>query len=166
MNAIEPISITIRRVRAVLGLTQTDLARRLSDAARDSVVSRHEVSRWERGQRVPGRYWRHWLAVVLGVPGEVLAAAAKAERDGSQATGPAPHSTQVAAKVGELAVMYQRVAAKVAELAAMCERVAVCGDWTYHRDDPDPGAGARQGARYGGLIDSGELIDETGDASR
>src|SRR5690606_24880993 len=45
-------------------------------------VTRHEVSRWERGERVPGRFWREWLAVVLDTPLEHLEAAAAVSRGG------------------------------------------------------------------------------------
>jgi len=33
-----------------------------------STVSRHEVSRWERGERLPARAWLGWLTQVLGGP--------------------------------------------------------------------------------------------------
>ncbi|MFU8849907.1 transcriptional regulator [Micromonospora sp. SL1-18] len=39
-----------------------------------------EVSRWERQRRLPGDFWSGWLAVVLGVPGEILAEAAAHSR--------------------------------------------------------------------------------------
>jgi tetratricopeptide (TPR) repeat protein len=53
-------------------------------------VSRHEVSRWERRERIPGRFWLHWLAVVLDTPLETLEAAVAASRGHSHQHQPPP----------------------------------------------------------------------------
>ena len=45
-----------------------------------STVTRYEVSRWERGERIPSGYWLSWLAVALDVPLEQLERAAAASR--------------------------------------------------------------------------------------
>lgn len=62
-------------------MTQCELAARLSDASGNDSVSREEVSRWERGKRIPGPYWRAWLSLVLELPrDEIEQAAATARR--------------------------------------------------------------------------------------
>ena len=73
---VEPIGELLARARTARGLSQLRLAELLCAAAGLPTVSRHEISRWERGIRVPGAYWLHWLAVVLRVPTDELEAAA------------------------------------------------------------------------------------------
>ncbi|GFJ77602.1 transcriptional regulator [Phytohabitans houttuyneae] len=70
------------------GWSQLRVAEQLTAAAGVHTVSRHEVSRWERGERVPGDFWLSWLAVVLDVPGGELALAAEAARRGRRSTLP------------------------------------------------------------------------------
>jgi hypothetical protein len=53
-------------------------------------VSRHEVSRWEREERVPGSFWLGWLAVVLDFPLAGLEAAVAATRRVGQQPVPIP----------------------------------------------------------------------------
>lgn len=72
----ERIGSLLSHLRLARGLSQLRLAELLCAAAGTPTVTRHEVSRWERGERVPGRFWREWLAVVLDVPLERLEAAA------------------------------------------------------------------------------------------
>ncbi|WP_460847839.1 helix-turn-helix domain-containing protein, partial [Phytohabitans suffuscus] len=73
------------------GWSQLRVAEQLTAAAGLHTVSRHEVSRWERGERVPGDFWLGWLAVVLDVPGAELAVAAEAARRGpARRATPAP----------------------------------------------------------------------------
>lgn len=73
----EPIWELVRRVRMWRGLTQYQLADILVDLSSNRGLSRHEVARWERGKRVPGRYWQQWLSAALDVPTEQLLAAAR-----------------------------------------------------------------------------------------
>lgn len=68
-DAIGPLLVRLRQAR---GWSQLRIAEMLCGAAGTSTVTRHEVSRWEREQRIPGAYWRGWLAVVLDVPPDVL----------------------------------------------------------------------------------------------
>ncbi|MDQ7905896.1 helix-turn-helix transcriptional regulator, partial [Phytohabitans sp. ZYX-F-186] len=77
------------------GWSQLRVAEQLTAAAGLHTVSRHEVSRWERGERVPGDFWLSWLAVVLDVPGGELSVAAEAarRRPGRRAA-PAPASVE------------------------------------------------------------------------
>jgi transcriptional regulator with XRE-family HTH domain len=49
------------------GWSQQTLAGRLCTACGLATVSRHEVSRWERGTRLPSAYWLGPLAALLGI---------------------------------------------------------------------------------------------------
>ena len=89
----EPIGGLLARARLARGLSQGRLAEELCAAAGRFTVTRHEVSRWERGARVPGGYWLHWLAVVLRVPTDELEAAAavvRARRAAAHSVPPRP----------------------------------------------------------------------------
>jgi transcriptional regulator with XRE-family HTH domain len=55
--------IAAGRLRA--GLSQAGLAQRLCEAAGTPTVSRNEVSRWERGVRLPSGYWQRPLVSAL-----------------------------------------------------------------------------------------------------
>jgi transcriptional regulator with XRE-family HTH domain/tetratricopeptide (TPR) repeat protein len=68
--------------RAELGLTQAALADALNAVSGRPTLTRHDVSRWERGAVTP-RYWLPYLATVLDVP---LARLRLAVRDGDDAT--------------------------------------------------------------------------------
>jgi transcriptional regulator with XRE-family HTH domain len=70
----------LARLRLARGWSQLRVAEQLCAASGVPTISRHEVSRWERQQRIPGDFWLGWLAVVLGAPGELLAAAAAHSR--------------------------------------------------------------------------------------
>ncbi|WP_234039316.1 transcriptional regulator [Micromonospora coerulea] len=60
--------------------SQQRIAAELCAASGVPTLTRHEVSRWERQLRLPGDFWLGWLAVVLDVPGELLAEAAARSR--------------------------------------------------------------------------------------
>lgn len=87
---MERIGDRLARLRRLRGLTQVELARRLCDATGATTVTRHEVSRWERAERLPGEFWRGWLAVVLGVPWEHIDPAAADGRSGAAPPAPDP----------------------------------------------------------------------------
>ncbi|MFE0592374.1 transcriptional regulator [Micromonospora echinospora] len=70
----------LARFRLARGWSQDQLAARLCAAAGVATLSRHEVSRWERQVRVPGKFWLDWLAVVLEIPRERLSGAAATSR--------------------------------------------------------------------------------------
>lgn len=79
----EPIGHVIRRAREQFGLTQNELADALNATSGNVGATRHEVSRWERGDRIPDPHTRAYLSEVLGIPLELLdraAALAKAQR--------------------------------------------------------------------------------------
>lgn len=70
----------LAQVRWELGISQLRLAQRLCAAAGQATVTRHEVSRWEREERIPTGYWLGWLAAVLDLPLAELERAAAATR--------------------------------------------------------------------------------------
>jgi transcriptional regulator with XRE-family HTH domain len=85
----ETIGPLLTRLRVGRGLTQLQVAERLCGLSGHPTVSRHEVSRWEREERVPGPMWLPWLAAVLSVPLEELeAAVAHARPDVDRAAVP------------------------------------------------------------------------------
>nr|BFE53595.1 hypothetical protein GCM10017745_70220 [Saccharothrix mutabilis subsp. capreolus] len=75
-----PISEILAHLRRGRNLTQDDLAARLHAASGNTSVTREEVSRWERGKRIPGPYWRAWLGQVLDASQQELERAAAIER--------------------------------------------------------------------------------------
>ncbi len=64
----EGIGELIARVRMELGISQLRLAARLCASAGINTVTRHEISRWERGDRLPSAFWLGWLAETLAQP--------------------------------------------------------------------------------------------------
>ena len=76
----EPISDLIRRTRTGRGMTQAALARQLANVSGNAAVTRDQVTRWERGGRVPSPYWRRWLSIALDVPSGQLDRAARCAR--------------------------------------------------------------------------------------
>lgn len=98
-SAIGPL---LSRLRLERGWSQLRVAEHLCAAAGVPTVTRHEVSRWERGERVPGEFWLGWLALVLDAPVGQLSAAAAATRPGG--AGPAaPTGHPDAGGLGRLA---------------------------------------------------------------
>jgi transcriptional regulator with XRE-family HTH domain len=71
----ERIGALLTRLRRARGWSQLTLAEKLCVASETATVSRHEISRWERGQRTPGPFWLGWLALVLDAPLGLLEAA-------------------------------------------------------------------------------------------
>jgi transcriptional regulator with XRE-family HTH domain len=63
-----PVGDLIRELRHRHGLTQLALADSLAEVSGNDGVNRRQVARWERGKRIPSRYWRNWNAVVLETP--------------------------------------------------------------------------------------------------
>lgn len=96
----EPLGAMLVRLRERKGYTQLQLAESLCAASGQPTVTRHEVSRWEREERVPSRFWLGWFAEALDVPLAELEAAQRRSRNGGFAlptdrattlsTGPAP----------------------------------------------------------------------------
>ena len=78
----------LAELRLARGWSQQRLAHELCAASGVPTLTRHEISRWERQLRHPGEVWLGWLAVVLGVPGGLLAEAAARSR--RHCAAPAP----------------------------------------------------------------------------
>lgn len=57
-------------------MSQRDLARRLCILASNPAAKQETISRWERGERIPGDYWQPYLAVALKLPLERVILAA------------------------------------------------------------------------------------------
>jgi transcriptional regulator with XRE-family HTH domain len=76
-----PIGGLIRAVRSEHGLTQYDLADALVAVSGNDSLGRDEVSRWERGKRVPGPYWQGWISAVLEIAPERLRASARLAKE-------------------------------------------------------------------------------------
>jgi transcriptional regulator with XRE-family HTH domain len=76
-----PIGRLICFTRRGQGLTQYQLADELVAVSGNDSLKRDQVSRWERGKRVPGPYWQGWLSAVLDIPAERLRAAARRSKE-------------------------------------------------------------------------------------
>jgi transcriptional regulator with XRE-family HTH domain len=79
-SAPESIGALLTRIRLASGRSQLRVAELLCAASGAPTVTRHEVSRWEREERIPGAYWLRWLAVVLDAPLDDLERAVAASR--------------------------------------------------------------------------------------
>ena len=75
-----PFGPYLAQLRLRRGWSQLRLAEQLCAASGSPTVTRHEVSRWEREDRLPADFWLGWLAVVLDAPVDGLAAAAERSR--------------------------------------------------------------------------------------
>ena len=64
----ETIGPILARVRRIRQWSQADFADQLARTSGMATVTRHEVSRWERGERVPSAYWLRWIAAVADEP--------------------------------------------------------------------------------------------------
>jgi transcriptional regulator with XRE-family HTH domain len=62
----------IAALRQERGWSQAELAAALAALSGRGTITREEVSRWERGRRVPTPYWLSNLAAVFGVPAVML----------------------------------------------------------------------------------------------
>lgn len=97
----ETIGTLIARVRGEMGISQLRLAERVCASAGLATVTRHEISRWEREERIPSGFWLSWLAVALDVPIELLerGCAAARRRRGRWLDAPPPNWVEHAAGV-------------------------------------------------------------------
>jgi transcriptional regulator with XRE-family HTH domain len=89
----ESIGALIARMRLASGWSQLRIAELLCAAAGVPTVTRHEISRWEREERIPSSHWLRWLAVVLDTPLDELeraAAIARGLRGEAAALDPPP----------------------------------------------------------------------------
>ncbi|AHH96955.1 hypothetical protein GCM10010174_73860 [Kutzneria viridogrisea] len=67
-ETFELISELIKSSREENNLSQRRLAEALAAASGQDTITRSDVSRWERGKRIPTRHWLNWISQVLDVP--------------------------------------------------------------------------------------------------
>jgi transcriptional regulator with XRE-family HTH domain len=79
-EAGETFGPLVARARAEAGVSQLKLAARLCAASGTTTLTRHEISRWEREERLAHRYWLGWLAEALNLPVDRLEEAAARTR--------------------------------------------------------------------------------------
>jgi transcriptional regulator with XRE-family HTH domain len=89
----ESIGALLMRVRLATGRSQLRVAELLCAAAGVPTLTRHEISRWEREERIPGQRWLPWLAAVLDVPLDDLERATAVAR--ARRGDPVSHPTGV-----------------------------------------------------------------------
>jgi len=97
----ESLGPVLTRVRLARGWSQLRVAAQLCAASGTVTVTRNEVSRWEREERVPSRFWLSWLAFVLEVPVEDLSLAASRTRRSRPPGRGAPAPVQAALGAGD-----------------------------------------------------------------
>ncbi|EME58609.1 helix-turn-helix domain-containing protein [Amycolatopsis decaplanina] len=76
----ESIAELIKWIRERRGISQRELAEALVAASGRDTVTRGDISRWERGKRIPTSHWLHWLSHVLEIPLPTLQYAASLAR--------------------------------------------------------------------------------------
>jgi transcriptional regulator with XRE-family HTH domain len=113
----------LTRVRLAQGRSQLRVAELLCAASGIATVTRHEVSRWEREERIPSGFWLRWLALVLDVELAALERAAARARGSEPAWGarisgaPARRPARAPSLVPLAATTPDRPAALVARIA-------------------------------------------------
>ncbi|UMP00755.1 helix-turn-helix transcriptional regulator [Amycolatopsis sp. EV170708-02-1] len=75
-----PLCELLTGQRIAKGWSQGDLVAKLHTRSGNDSVTREEISRWERGKRIPGPYWRQWLGDVLDTSSRELELAAAVAR--------------------------------------------------------------------------------------
>ncbi|GHC80451.1 helix-turn-helix domain-containing protein [Streptomyces flavofungini] len=86
------LGVYLAGLRRAAGKSQRQLAALLCDVSGTQSVTRTEVSRWERGKRVPD-VWLPWLAQLLGVPVREMERAAAYARGDVWASLPGPSAS-------------------------------------------------------------------------
>ena len=76
----ESLGPLLTRARLARGWSQLRVAELLCAASGSATITRHEVSRWEREDRIPSGFWLGWLALVLETRIEELSRAADRTR--------------------------------------------------------------------------------------
>lgn len=100
----EQLGPTLVRLRQREGYTQLRVAEALCAASGVATVTRQEVARWERQERVPSAFWLGWLGVVLEVPMTELEGAATVDTSVSVAASGQPDAGNAGAKDGGAAI--------------------------------------------------------------
>jgi transcriptional regulator with XRE-family HTH domain len=76
----DTIGPLLTRLRQARGYSQLNLAQLLCAASGHPTITRHEISRWERQERIPSEFWLRPLADVLAIPIDTLRTAVAATR--------------------------------------------------------------------------------------
>jgi hypothetical protein len=122
----ESIGAMLTRVRLADGRSQLRVAELLCAASGVSTVTRHEISRWEREERIPSVHWLRWLAAVLDVPLDELehaAAVARGRRGDPPPTAPPTVPPTAPPRVTHAAVVGTDLHLRVAALRRMDDLV-------------------------------------------
>jgi len=91
----DTIGPLLARLRQARGYSQLTLAQLLCANSGHPTITRHEVSRWERQERIPSKFWLRPLAEVLAIPIDTLHAAVAATRTARHADDQAEHADPV-----------------------------------------------------------------------
>lgn len=70
----------IKKRREEHGISQESFAKKLQQFAGTTTANRNIVSRWERGKRIPGPYWRAHISRATEIELATLERAARAAR--------------------------------------------------------------------------------------
>jgi transcriptional regulator with XRE-family HTH domain len=150
----EPIGALLTRLRLARGLSQLRLAELLCASAGVPTVTRHEISRWEREERVPGAFWLGWLALVLDAPPDLLERAAAGARR-AHSDGPGARRLWHPPHPGELPAMLDGTA-RGDDLRTLAHA------WLAGPVDPTGGPGPRGSPHHPGPV-PGDLTGGDGD---
>lgn len=85
----ETIGPLLKRLRTALDRSQTEQAEELAKQS-GTAVDRNAVSRWEREERLPSRFWLPHHAETLGIPLDTLRRAVAETRRRRRPNGPEP----------------------------------------------------------------------------
>lgn len=123
-----PYGRRLRMLRLARGWSQLVVAGKLNEVSGRPTISRHEVSRWERGDRVPGGFWQQHLATVFEVDPEefryVPAHAALPEarrRPRTSLPGATSELSQVLCELSSAAVDMSDASRRMVSLAAFLD---------------------------------------------
>ncbi|TLP57844.1 helix-turn-helix transcriptional regulator [Microbispora tritici] len=112
-SEVEPIGRLVARLREERGWSQVKLASLLCDRSGNSAATQDQISRWERRHRIPGPYWRSYLADLFEVPVQMMTAAAAASRqERHMAKSPV---RVLSPDVGDMVILSARESARLGE---------------------------------------------------
>ena len=129
----DTIGAVLTRGRSAQGLSQLQLAELLCSAAGVATLTRHEISRWERGERIPSRSWLHWLSTVLRLPievarraaGDILEPLAVAGRECRDVTRSARRPRRLSDQASTTLMIVMRAPAAITDPASLSARTAL-----------------------------------------
>ena len=119
------LGAVLARRRVHKGLSQLELAQLLCEVAGVFTLTRHEISRWEREERIPSSSWLGCLSETLDVPLAVLRPLAEVARDSRDTTkSTCPESARARAANADILVI-MKAPAVATDPATLAERTAV-----------------------------------------